>query len=68
MSLNNIFLVLMIKNLGQHKFMNFYNSNDKFVLCGDFNYDDVNTLFPQIMRKCKDLINEPTRKDKQLWK
>lgn len=48
------------------KFIEIYNANDKFVLCGDFNYDDISILFPQIMEKCKDLINEPTRNGKQL--
>lgn len=48
------------------KFIDIYNANDNLVLCGDFNYDNVSSLFPKIMEKCKDLINEPTRNEKQL--
>lgn len=48
------------------KFINEYNKNNKIILCGDFNYDDINFLFPKIMKNCKDLINCTTRKDKQL--
>lgn len=48
------------------KFINEYNKNNKIILCGDFNYDDVNLLFPKMMKNCKDLINCTTRKDKQL--
>jgi exonuclease III len=48
------------------KFMEIYLKNNKFILCGDFNYDDVNKLFPQIMKYGKDLIKQNTRKDKQL--
>ena len=40
--------------------------NSNFILCGDFNYDNVCDIFPNIMKKCKDLIDVPTRKDKQL--
>lgn len=49
-----------------NKFINAYNLNSKFILCGDFNYDNVNSLFPKTMANCIDLINCPTRKDKQL--
>lgn len=48
------------------KFINYYNLNNKFILCGDFNYDNVHSLFPEIMINCTDLINCPTRKNKQL--
>lgn len=48
------------------EFINFYNSNNNIILCGDFNYDNVNKLFPKIMANCNDLIDCPTRKDKQL--
>ncbi len=48
------------------KFNDEFNANSKFILCGDFNYDNVNNFFPNLMTKCKDLINIPTRKDKQL--
>ena len=49
-----------------NEFINAYNLNSKFILCGDFNYDNVNSLFPKTMANCIDLINCPTRKDKQL--
>lgn len=48
------------------EFISCYNLNNKFILCGDFNYDNVNSLFPETMVNCIDLINCPTRKDKQL--
>ncbi len=48
------------------EFINSYNSNNNIILCGDFNYDNVNELFPKIMENCIDLIDCPTRKDKQL--
>lgn len=48
------------------EFIGCYNLNNKFILCGDFNYDNVNSLFPETMVNCIDLINCPTRKDKQL--
>ena len=57
---------LSIFEKADDKFINAYDYNDKLVLCGDFNYDDVNIIFPKIMTHCKDLINESTRKDKQL--
>ncbi len=57
---------LSIFEKADDKFINNYDYNDKLVLCGDFNYADVNTIFPKIMSHCKDLINESTRKDKQL--
>ncbi len=47
------------------KFNSEFDLNSKFILCGDFNYDNVNNLFPNIMKKCNDLIDVPTRKDKQ---
>lgn len=48
------------------EFINYYNLNRKFILCGDFNYENINPLFPEIMSKCTDLIKVPTRKEKQL--
>lgn len=48
------------------EFINSYNSNNNIILCGDFNYDNVNKLFPKIMANCNDLIDCPTRKNKQL--
>ncbi len=47
-------------------FIDVYKSNNNMILCGDFNYDNVNDIFPKIMENCKDLIDCPTRKDKQL--
>lgn len=41
-----------------------YNDNNKFILCGDFNYDNIDQLLPNIFSKCKDLVTTPTRKDK----
>lgn len=49
-----------------NEFINAYSLNSKFILCRDFNYDDVNSLFPRTMINCIDLINCHTRKDKQL--
>ena len=48
-----------------------YYSHDKGfiianIICGDFNYDNVNSLFSETMINCTDLINCPTRKNKQL--
>lgn len=48
------------------KFNSEYELNSDFILCGDFNYDNVNNIFPNIMKNCKDLINVQTRKNKQL--
>ena len=50
----------------EKEFIKFYNLNNNIIFCGDFNYDDVNQLFPNIMKNCIDLIDCPTRKDKQL--
>lgn len=47
------------------EFIKAYNINNKLILCGDFNYEDAATLFPQIMENCIDLIDAPTRKDKR---
>ena len=57
---------LNIFKKADEKFIKYYNKNNKLILCGDFNYDDVKLLFPKIMNNCKDLIDCPTRKDKQL--
>lgn len=48
------------------EFINYYNLNRKFILCGDFNYENINPLFSEIMSKCTDLIKVPTRKEKKL--
>ncbi len=50
----------------EEEFIKSYNLNNNIILCGDFNYDNVNQLFPNIMKNCIDLIDCPTRKDKQL--
>ena len=47
-------------------FVDVYKSNNNIILCGDFNYDNVNDIFPKIIENCNDLIDFPTRKDKQL--
>lgn len=56
---------LQIFQKADEKFKNIYNKNNKLILCGDFNYGDVNKLFPNVMTNMKDLINCPTRKDRQ---
>lgn len=43
-----------------------YKRNNRIILCGDMNYEDINSLFPQFMNKAKNYINEPTRNDKQI--
>jgi exonuclease III len=48
------------------KFVDDLELKSKFILCGDFNYENVTNLFPNIMKKAKDLIDVPTRKEKQL--
>lgn len=62
----NLLEYLYIFKKADEEFMNFYNSNDKLILCGDFNYEDIQSLFPKIMKNCVDLIDCPTNKDKQL--
>ena len=62
----NIKKYRLAKGYSQEKLSELLNANSKFILCGDFNYDNVNNFFPNLMTKCKDLINIPTRKDKQL--
>lgn len=47
------------------KFINVYNENEKIVLCGDFNFGDAKKLFPKMMEKCKETIEEPTKNNKQ---
>lgn len=47
-------------------FVNFFEKNRNIILCGDFNYDNINILFPKTMKNCTDLIDCPTRKDRQL--
>lgn len=47
------------------KFIKVYDENDKFVLCGDFNYSDAGKLFPKIMERCKEVTNLPTKNDRQ---
>lgn len=40
--------------------------DNNVILCGDFNYDNVDIIFPCTMKQCIDMIHCPTRKDKQL--
>lgn len=47
------------------KFIDIYNKNESVILCGDFNFDDAKKLFPKIMEKCKETIEEPTKNNKQ---
>ena len=61
----NILDYIEIFNKADEKFISEYNKNNKFILCGDFNYDNVNILFPKVMKHCKDYIKCATRKDKQ---
>lgn len=48
------------------KFINTYLNNNKTIICGDFNYENIRDLFPKTLKYFKDLINIPTRKNKQL--
>lgn len=57
---------LNIFEKADEEFVDSYNLNNNIILCGDFNYDNVNELFPKMMKNCDDLIDCPTRKDKQL--
>lgn len=54
-----------IFNKADNKFSNYFNQG-KTILCGDFNYDNIGKLFENSMKNATDLINESTRKDKQL--
>lgn len=47
------------------RFIDIYNKNESVILCGDFNFDDSKKLFPKIMEKCKETIEEPTKNNKQ---
>lgn len=57
---------LSIYQKADDKFIELYQENKKIIVCGDFNYQDTNLLFPKFSVYTKDLINEPTRKEKQL--
>ncbi len=50
----------------EKEFLEALKENNSFILCGDFNYENVSDLFPVIMQNCIDLIDCPTRKEKQL--
>ncbi len=50
----------------ENKFFDIYKTNKKIILCGDFNYENIKDLFPKFMQISTDLINSPTRKNKQL--
>ena len=46
------------------KFIENYNKEDKMIICGDFNYQDIQILFPKIMNLCKDVVKETTKKNR----
>lgn len=50
----------------EKRFCEKLKTNPTFILCGDLNYDCVENIFPEIMKNCKDVIDIPTRKKKQL--
>lgn len=54
---------LNIFKKADEEFINSYKENNNLILCGDFNYANINVLFPEIMKNCTDLINLPTIKD-----
>lgn len=62
----DIFKYLNIFQNADKKFESLIQNNHSIILCGDFNYDNVNILFPNTMKHCIDMIHCPTRKDKQL--
>ena len=47
------------------KIMDFYNDNNKMILCGDFNYQDAKILFENAMNVCNEIIEMPTKNNKQ---
>ena len=46
-------------------FIKEYNENERIIFCGDFNFGDAKKLFPKMMEKCKETIEEPTKNNKQ---
>lgn len=48
----------------EDKFMENYSDKDKLIICGDFNYQNVELIFPKIMEVCEEKVKEPTRKDR----
>lgn len=46
------------------KFIENYNKEDKMIICGDFNYQDIQILFPKIMNICKEVVKETTKKNR----
>ena len=47
------------------KFCIEFNKNSKFVLCGDFNYEHIEKLFPNTLKHCTDVIDVPTKNNIQ---
>ena len=47
------------------KFMELYNKNNNFVLCGDFNFENAEKLFPKLTSKGQESILEATKNGKQ---
>lgn len=56
---------IKIFNTADNKFFPFFDK-DKTILCGDFNYENIDELFKNSMKNSKDLINIPTKKEKIL--
>lgn len=50
----------------EDKFLEVYHNNSALILCGDFNYEYANTLFPKLLDNCTDLISTNTYKDKKI--
>lgn len=48
------------------KFIELYGLNNKFILCGDFNYNDIDVLFPKMTNVLSEAVKGYTKKDKQL--
>ena len=48
------------------KLLKLYESNNRFILCGDFNYNDIDILFPKMTKTLTEVIKGSTKKDKQL--
>lgn len=48
------------------KLLKLYESNNRLILCGDFNYNDIDILFPKMTKTLTEVIKGSTKKDKQL--
>lgn len=49
-----------------NKLIDTYKENNKMILCGDMNYDNVVNYFPKYFEIADDYIKDATRKDKRL--